>query len=56
MLEDLGAAFTGLSILYLLWFGWHVFVREGGNPGALGLLGAVLAFGQLFSAIQDAVG
>lgn len=43
MLEDLGNAFLGLSVLYLLWYGWQVFVKDGGDLGGLGLGLAVIA-------------
>ena len=53
MLGALTEAFTGLSVLYLLWFGWHVFVRDKGNPGGLGLAVAAIACLQIFGAIAD---
>lgn len=54
-LISLGNAFTGLAVLYLLWFGWHVFVKDGGNPGGLGLAAAAMAVLQIMNAVRETV-
>lgn len=41
--------FTALSVGYLIWYGWRVFVQDKGNPGGLALGVSVIAWGQLLS-------
>ncbi len=49
----MGSWLTALSVAFLLWYGWQVFVKDKGNPGGLGLAVSVLAFGQIVSALLN---
>ena len=51
ILGDFANAFTGLCILYLLWLGWDVFVRQKGDPGTLALTFGGLAILEVLNAV-----
>ena len=53
MLGSFGGAFTAIAVLYLLWYGYEVFVRDKGNPGGLGLAAAAIAVIQILNALKD---
>ena len=46
-----GLQLSILSAAYLLWYGYRVFVKDRGNPGGIGLVVAVLAWGQILGAL-----
>jgi len=42
-----------VSVIYLIWYGWQVFVKDKGNPGGLGLLLSVFAWWNIASALIE---
>ena len=44
-------AITGIAAVYLIWYGYQVFVKDKGDLGSLGLTFAVIAFGEVLGAL-----
>lgn len=51
----IGPAFTAASVIYLIWYGWMVFVRDKGNPGGLGLAIAAICVIELITAARNLI-
>lgn len=49
----IGPVFTAFAALYLLWYGWRVFVADKGDLGGLGLAFAAICVIDIMAAMRD---
>ena len=50
---DILVVLNAVSIIYLVWYAWYLFVANKGDPGALGLGIAAMAFLNLMGEAKD---
>ncbi|WP_171179763.1 hypothetical protein [Ruegeria sp. HKCCD8929] len=53
---DILVFLNAASIIYLVWYAWYLFVANKGDPGALGLAVAAMAFLNLMDQAKDWIG